>query len=306
MESINTKLFNAIINQNLFEIDDALSKGADINYLNLIDLEINENQIEKSNSAFHLACFLGKQCIINKLLNYLCLVDINLKNNNGYNAIHYATFKGHYELVEYLISLNCNLYDIDINGNNSLHIATKFNSVTVSNILLNNKIDINARNKKGETALYIATENNNRYVTELLLINNADVNIKCKYNISPLHNACENGCLFTVETLLNKKAEINCIDVFNYYPIQNAINKGPERLREAHIDIVRLLLSKGSNIRLENINNIKNNYIIDIINKWPTTMIIILLQELSLYNEIDDLSIYKDLYEYSLIKEIIF
>ena len=185
-----------------------------------------------------------------------------------------------------------------LNGDNALHIAAKFNSVTVANILLNYKIDINARNKKGETALYIATENNNKYVTELLLNYNADVNIKCKYNISPLHNACENGCLFTVKTLLNKKAEINCIDVFNYYPIQNAINKGPERLREAHIDIVRLLLSKGSNIRLENINNIKNNYIIDIINKWPTTMIIIMLQELSLYNEIDDLSIYKDLYEY--------
>ena len=301
MESINTKLFNAIRNQNLFEIDDALNKNADINYLNLIDLEINENQIEKSNSAFHLACFLGNQSIINKLLNYICLVDINLKNNNGYNAIHYATFNGHYELVEYLISLNCNLHDTNINGDNALHIAAKFNSVTVANILLNYKIDINASNKKGETALYIATENNNRYVTELLLNNNADVNIKCKYNISPLHNACENGCLFAVETLLNKIAEINCIDAFNYYPIQNAINKGPERSSLCHIDIVRLLLSKGSNIRLENINNIKNNYIIDIINKWPTTMIIIMLQELSLYNEIDDLSIYKDLYEYSII-----
>ena len=294
MESINTKLFNAIINQNLFEIDDALSKDADINYLNLIDLEINENQIEKSNSAFHLACFLGKRCIIDKLLNYPCLIDINLKNNNGYNAIHYATFKGHYELVEYLISLNCNLHDTNINGDNALHIAAKFNFVTVANILLNHKIDINARNKKVETALYIATENNNRYVTELLLINNADVNIKCKYNISPLHNACENGCLFTVENLLNKKAEINCIDAFNYYPIQNAINKN-------HIDIVKLLLLNGSIIRLQNINNIKNNYIIDIINKWPTTMVIILLQELSLYNKIDDLSIYKDLYEYSII-----
>jgi len=298
MDSINNKLFYAIKNYNLFEIDDALNKYADVNYINLIDLEINENQIEKSNSAFHLACFLGNQFIIDKLLNYICLVDINLKNNNGYNAIHYATFNGHYELVEYLISLNCNLNDTNINGDNALHIAAKFNSVTVANILLNHKIDINARNKKGETALYIATENNNRYVTELLLNYNADVNIKCKYNISPLHNACENGCLFTVENLLNKKAEINCIDTFNYTPLQNAINKN-------HIDIVKLLLLNGSNVRLENINNIKNNNIIDIINKWPTTMIIILLQELSLYNEIDDLSIYKDLYEYSIITPIL-
>ena len=111
----------------------------------------------------------------------------------------------------------------------------------------------------------------------------ANINIKCKYGVSPFHNACDNDNINIVKLLIDKGAQINCIDDFNNAPINHAINR-------KQIEIIKLLLSVGSNFKLE--------YNIDIINKWTPIMVIILLQELSLYNKIGDLSIFEDLYQY--------
>ena len=118
-------------------------------------------------------------------------------------------------------------------------------------------------------------------------------NIKCKYDTSPLHHACDNGNINSILLLIDKGAEINCIDDFNHAPINHAINRN-------HIEVIKLLLTKGSNFKLNNNIDIINKWTptIDIINKWTPTMVIILLQELSLYNEIGDLSVFEDLYQY--------
>ena len=101
VDTTNNELFLAVQDNDISKIEEAIAKGADINFLNSMEIQLTDITIEEGNSAFHLACYLGFKEVVQLLLDNGA--DINIKNKNGYNAIHYATFNGKYEIVDLLI-----------------------------------------------------------------------------------------------------------------------------------------------------------------------------------------------------------
>jgi ankyrin repeat protein len=69
----------AVKENNIFKINKGLTKGANINFLNPMSIEITDFIIEDYNSTFHLACWLGKKDIIELLLNSGADIHLKLK-----------------------------------------------------------------------------------------------------------------------------------------------------------------------------------------------------------------------------------
>ena len=86
-EDTNNELYLAVQANNISKINEALAKDANINFLNSMEIQITDFIVEEGNTAFHLACYLGFKDVVQLLIDNGA--DINIKNKNGYNAIHY-------------------------------------------------------------------------------------------------------------------------------------------------------------------------------------------------------------------------
>jgi hypothetical protein len=136
-------------------------------------------------------------------------------------------------------------------------------------------------------------------------INDSDINGK-----NCLMIACDKGNLDIIELLLAKGANINDSDNNGDNCLMYAI-KSEIYLGNSILNITKLLLTKGVNIHVKNIfkqtcfslaESMRWNSILYLLRKWPTFMGIIVLKELSFYND-HTLSIITDLDEYIGKKE---
>jgi hypothetical protein len=135
----------------------------------------------------------------------------------------------------------------------------------------------------------LASSGGHASVVELLLSKGADIpNDKDDNGDSPIMWVSEKGHVNIVELLLSKGASPNDKDNNGDSPIMLASSVG-------HASIVELLLSKGADI--PNLESYYSLIIKDILDKWPISMAIIVLQELSLYYHLDASTII-DLYQY--------
>ena len=125
-------------------------------------------------------------------------------------------------------------------------------------------------------------------VVELLLLKGANPNDKNINGDSPIICASSGGHVNVVELLLSKGANPNDKNNYGDSPIICASSEG-------HVNVVELLLSKVADI--PNIESYYSLIIKDILDKWPISMAIIVLQELSLYYHLDASTII-DLYQY--------
>jgi len=124
---------------------------------------------------------------------------------------------------------------------------------------------------------------------DFLLSNGANVNHKNIFGNSPIILATFIGSIEITEKLILNGASINDKNNNKETPIILASI-------HAYIEIIQLLLSKGANINDKNKYNRtpimeayknKNIEIVEVLQKWPLTMLIIVLQELVVYHLLD-------------------
>jgi len=74
---------------------------------------------------------------------------INKQNLDGLTAMHYASFRGNIEIIEYLIKLGANPFIKDNDGHNVIHIAAQGDKVNVIHYFIKNfNFDVNDRDSK--------------------------------------------------------------------------------------------------------------------------------------------------------------
>lgn len=115
---------------------------------------------------------------------------INKQNLDGLTAIHYASFRGNIQIIEYLINLGGNPFIKDNDGHNVIHIAAQGDKVNVIHYFIKNyNFDVNDRDHKNSSALHWAAYLNKEISLTYLLAWGAQVNSQDTENNTPLHLA---------------------------------------------------------------------------------------------------------------------
>ena len=188
----------------------------------------------------------------------------NVEYRYGMSAFKYALFTQNYIAVQNLIK-NCqNVNEIDSNGYAPIHYAIRYSclrdSVKIFEILLDNGASINQLDKNGYTPFYIALNNGNIHIIQSLINRGTRVNRKIEnINITPLEFASSCSSVEIVKLLLNNGANIRNSD-FNGRPALWFAKKRTDKMK---------------------------TMVIEVLERWSFTMLIAVLQELYVYPYLD-------------------
>ena len=141
------------------------------NDLPKINLDLKEGDLPKEKNfleildkngwnAIHYISYYGYYEILDFMLNNLYIkIDVNIPNKEGYTPLLLSTYSQHDKCVELFLSIN----DINVNylgpGGSALHIACKKNNVKIVSLLLL-KSDLLLLDKDNKAALEYATNHN--------------------------------------------------------------------------------------------------------------------------------------------------
>lgn len=115
---------------------------------------------------------------------------INMQNNDGLTAIHYASFRGNIRIIQYLIDKGGNPFIKDNDGHNVIHIAAQGDKVNVIHYFIKNfNFDVNDRDTKDSSALHWAAYLNKEISLTYLIAWGANVNAQDAERNTPLHLA---------------------------------------------------------------------------------------------------------------------
>ena len=177
---------------------------------------------------------------------------------------------GDYEIVKSSILKGANIHHKDIYGNTPLILASTYGHIKVVELLILNGANIHDKNNKGYSPIIVSPDGNIE-VTELLISFGANVNDKTIHGNSPLYYASMN--IDIIKLLISNGA---CIYHEN--------NDGFSILIQAEINFSRYKNNEGYPLP---IRYDKCFEIVQVLKRWPLTMLIVVLQELVVYHLLD-------------------
>ncbi|XP_023966635.1 histone-lysine N-methyltransferase EHMT1 isoform X1 [Malaclemys terrapin pileata] len=136
-----------------------------------------------------------------------------IEDAEGSTCLHLAAKKGHYDVVQYLLS--------------------------------NGQMDVNCQDDGGWTPMIWATEYKHVELVKLLLSKGSDINIRDNEENICLHWAAFSGCVDIAEILLAAKCDLHAVNIHGDSPLHIAA-------RENRYECVVLFLSRGSDVSLKN------------------------------------------------------
>ena len=205
----------------------------------------------KKTGEIHTAVKSGNLAKVKSLLaNNPDLIDA--RDEDNLTPLLWAAFKGHKEIVEFLIvnGAQVNVKSREA-GVTPLHAPAYTGREDIAGLLIENGANVNAKNKDGETPLFMAASRGNKKMVELLLQKGAELNTKSVFSMiegyTPLHIAIKNGHKEIAEKLIEKGADINIRDKFGRAPLHSVAVRG-------YKEIAELLINKGADV-----NTLTNN-----------------------------------------------
>ena len=212
-----------------------------------------------------------KQNNISKIANLVSEgLDINVREEkNGWTALHYAVYYGHYKMAKYLLE-NGALTEVKTkNGETPLHLAVKKGNIEMVKLLLEYGAETDVVDNKGKKPIDYAIEINNKKLEILLsdeipeeekairtlfsavkkcntnltlkALKTVNINVKDSEEKTPLFYAIEKCSPEFIDMLIKKGANVNTTDSNELSPLYYAImNRDLEK--------VKLLVKNGAKI----------------------------------------------------------
>ena len=214
------------------------------------EVKVNPNNSNKNSqiNTNYKTCYSfnsGNNTVSNWSNSNIC----ELLNKNGWNAIHYSSYFGNEEILDYIINklnFKSNVNLLNNEGWSPLLLAVYKQQVKCVEILINSEIiEVNYNGPIG-TALHIACKKNNRHIVSKLLYK-ADPTIKDKNNKIALEYTRDKNIIKLISKVIVKKFESAEKDTKLYDYLEKFIN-----------EYKHLLYIKKINKKQNNANNNKN------------------------------------------------
>ena len=168
------------------------------------------------------ACRHGYHQVVELLLSKNS--DINIRNNDGWTVLMFASHIGYHQVFELLLSKDPDIKIQDNDGWAVLMHACLYGHLQVVEVLLCKVPNFDIQNNDGVTALMFASANGNHQVVELLLSRDTDINIQDKNGWTALMHASGYGPHQVVELLLSRDTNINIQSKKLYFLMKNIIS----------------------------------------------------------------------------------
>ena len=172
--------------------------------------------------------------------------DVDAVDKVGRTALILAINRDFLDIADYLITQgNANMNLTDNYGNTALHYASEKRDTNALVLLCDKGANIDAKDKKGQTPLMLAFKNVEMKIVRILLEKGANINAVDKEDRTVLMLETIRSDKYSVEFLLKNGANINAVDKEGRTALMLATIKSDRQ-------IVRLLLEKGANINAVN------------------------------------------------------
>jgi ankyrin repeat protein len=188
-------------------------------------------------------------------------VDVNVKDDDGSNALMMASKNGYEDVVKMLLDRGADVNVENKYGNNALMSASMYGNTEIVKLLLDKGADVNVENKYGNNALIYASSNGHKEIVKMLLDKGIDVNVKNKDGDNALMLASRNGYIDIVELLKQHGAIKESVNESIFKPvspsdIESRQLKNPNAIvmaaRKHDIALVKRLIDKGVDVNTKN------------------------------------------------------
>ena len=118
--------------------------------------------------------------------------EINVQDVQGFTPLHFASGKGHIEIVEFLLNHGADIELEILNGETPLMLAARYaryGQYETIKTLLEHGAMVNHKDENSRTALHNAAMYRGKEIMNLLISYGADVNARDKHQSTPLHQA---------------------------------------------------------------------------------------------------------------------
>lgn len=228
-------------------------------------------KLQELRKDFHkpltLAAKSGCLAMVELMIQEKC--DVNARDEDGWNALHIASYHGNYQVIERLFASGVSTRAITVRKETALLLAVKRNHFAVAERLLRSDNDsslVSAEDEQGQQAIHHVVRVGSLEVFNLLMSNGGKINVNNSIGWQPLHIATAYGHLALVERLLQqganteeklgssaiKKSQTHKMVEAGYWAEARWPYVGSRPLHLAceygHEQIANLLISKGAKI----------------------------------------------------------
>ena len=142
--------------------------------------------------------------------------DVNQADISG-SALHLAVGIGNTEVAEALVAAGANLEaEGEPAGAHPLHVAAKVNEPAIAAMLIDRGAKVDAADSQGRTPLMVAAVNGNLKTAEVLLDKGANpIARDTSYDAAPIHFASWSNHIEIVKLLLSRGVDVNLVNGHN-------------------------------------------------------------------------------------------
>jgi len=169
--------------------------------------------------------------------------DVNIQNNDGAAAIHFASSDGSVDRMMMLIHHNANIHVMSQSGN-ALHWAAGKGRAKAIQLLLSRGCEVDALSPSGLPAIFLAAVSNSDDCVRILVEAHASTGFIVSGNLTVLHVCAEHGLQSSVNAIIATSMGQKCCKVLTVdgnAPIHLAAMGG-------HTEIMRALLPYSADV----------------------------------------------------------
>ena len=182
------------------------------------------------------------------LLKYiLSMGSLDISDQVGRNALHYACESENIKMVELMVKDESARETSDHQGALPLHLAVRTGNVNLVETLLNHNVPVDKTDKTSRTALMVAVEMKFEDIVDMLLSKSADCNLGTSQSLMPLHVAASDGSRDVVQLLLDSHAKCDTQDSTGMTSLHKSVHNDD-------CGVLQMLVSAGADVHCADVS----------------------------------------------------